>query len=339
MIWQGEKIIELTEVSIGYKERASSFNVVKSGISVYALKGELVAVIGGNGVGKSTLLKTLAGFQQPVSGAVMVRGEKVNAYREKELALIMSFVSTEIIRVPNLSVFNLVSLGRFPHTNWFGKLQDSDRQIVEEAIESVGLQGYENRMINCISDGERQKAMIARTLAQDTDVIVLDEPTAFLDMSNKYEIVHILHKLAHEKGKTIVFSTHDLTTAISESDRVWLMLKESVEQGAPEDLILSGYFTKLFQSDHLFFDQEKGDFRIRKTMKRKAAIHGMGFAVDWTIRALERNGYEVVHPANGSSDIVFVTIDVDYPEWTLTCLERTAKFNSLLSLCRFLNEL
>jgi iron complex transport system ATP-binding protein len=334
-----EKIISLNGASIGYKGKANSMKVVKSGISVYALKGELVALIGGNGVGKSTLLRTIAGFQPSAGGEVLIRGEQVNAYREKELALIMSFVSTEIIRVPNLSVFDLVSLGRYPYTNWFGKLLDEDRLIVEEAIKSVGLQGYENRMVNYISDGERQKAMIARTLAQDTDVIVLDEPTAFLDLSNKYEIVHILHQLASEKGKTILFSTHDLTTAITESDRIWLMLDESVEQGSPEDLILNGNFESLFHNDHLYFDPEKGDFRIRKQTKRKALVTGSGIALNWTIKAVERNGYEVVDFANRNSPDLSVIIDVAWPEWTVKHLEQTTKFSSLLSLCRYIKGL
>jgi len=331
-----EKIIALNNATIGYKAKTHSVNVVKSGISVYALKGELVALIGGNGVGKSTLLRTIAGFQPSMGGDVLIRGKQVNAYREKELALIMSFVSTEIIRVPNLSVFDLVSLGRYPHTNWFGKLLDEDRAIVEEAIKSVGLKGYENRMVNCISDGERQKAMIARTLAQNTDVIVLDEPTAFLDLSNKYEIVHILHELASEKGKTILFSTHDLTTAIAESDRMWVMLNDSVEQGAPEDLILNGDFESLFHSEHLFFDQEKGDFRIRKQTKRKAIVRGNGLDVDWTIKALERTGFEIIDSDTASNGLAHVIIDVVYPEWTVMYQEQIAKFDSLLSVCRYL---
>jgi len=336
---QEDKIIELNNAAIGYKAKAHSVSVVKSRISVFALKGELVALIGGNGVGKSTLLRTIAGFQPSIGGGIMVRGNEVNTYREKELALIMSFVSTEIIRVPNLSVFDLVSLGRYPHTNWFGKLLDEDHHIVEEAIKSVGLYGYENRMVNCISDGERQKAMIARTLAQDTDIIVLDEPTAFLDLSNKYEIVHILHQLASEKGKTILFSTHDLTTAIAESDRIWLMLNESVEQGSPEDLILKGDFGSLFQSEHLFFDPEKGDFRIRKQTKRKAIVKGLGITSDWTIKALERIGFEVVDSDSANGDTAFVTIDVAYPEWIVKYKGQLKKFSSLLELCRYLNGL
>jgi iron complex transport system ATP-binding protein len=181
--------------------------------------------------------------------------------------------------------------------------------------------------------------MIARTLAQDTDVIVLDEPTAFLDLSNKYEIVHILHRLANEKGKTILFSTHDLTTAIAESDQMWVMLDDSVKQGAPEDLILNGDFECLFHNDHLFFDPEKGDFRIKKLTKRKAIVTGEGIALDWTKKALERIGFEVVDSANVDSDPAFVTIDIAYPEWTVKNQEIVTKFGSLLELCRHLNGL
>ena len=222
--------------------------------------------------------------------------------------------------------------GRYPHTNWFGKLLHEDEYLIEEAIHAVGLNGYENRMVNHLSDGERQKAMIARTLAQNTDIIVLDEPTAFLDLSNKYEIVHILHQLASEKGKTVLFSTHDLTTALAEADRLWMMLKETVEQGAPEDLILKGSFDAIFQSNHLYFDQEKGDFRIRKQTKRTAHVTGQGLALDWTIKALVRNGFEVIDSPEQST----VLISVNYPEWTINHLSGQNKFDSLLSLCRFL---
>ncbi len=333
------KIITLNNASIGYQQKGNTSKVVKSGISLHALQGELVAVIGENGVGKSTLLKTIAGFQPPVSGDVLIGEKQVNRYPEKDLALMMSFVSTEIIRVPNLSVFDLVSLGRYPHTNWFGKLLDEDRHIIEEAIKAVGLQGYENRMVNHISDGERQKVMIARSLAQDTAVIVLDEPTAFLDLSNKYGIVHILHQLAGEKGKTILFSTHDLTTAIAESDRVWLMLHDSVEQGAPEDLILNGNFDNLFHNNHLFFDQEKGDFRIRKQTRRKAVVTGAGIKRDWTVKALERIGFEVVDETHLHRNESMISIEPADSRWVLKYLEHSAVFDSLHSVCRYLNNL
>ena len=333
-----EEIISIRNASIGYRQKASIQKMVAEGISLHALKGELVALIGGNGVGKSTLLRTIAGSQPVIKGEIFVKGTAIHSYKEKELALIMSFVSTEIIRVSNLTVFDLISLGRYPHTNWSGKLTDEDQQIVEEAIEMVGLRGYENKMVNFISDGERQKTMIARTLAQDTDIIVLDEPTAFLDLSNKYEIVHILHRLANEKGKTILFSTHDLTTAIAESDRVWLMLESSVEEGSPEDLILNGSFSTLFHNDHLYFDQDKGDFRIKKKVKRKAIVTGEGIALNWTIKAMERIGFEVIEKKDDHLDVIAVEIAISYPLWSVRHNNSETKFDSIFSLCRYIKN-
>ena len=331
-----EKIISTGNLSIGYTRKGGGGKIVKESISLDALSGELVAIIGGNGVGKSTLLRTIAGFQPAIEGDIQVKGKNVTAYREKELARIMSFVSTEIIRVSNLTVFDLVSLGRYPHTNWSGRLTEEDRFKVEEAIEMVGLSGYENRMVNFISDGERQKTMIARTLAQDTELILLDEPTAFLDLSNKYEIVHILHRLANEKGKTILFSTHDLTTAIAECDRVWLMLEDNVKEGSPEDLILDGSFSSLFHNKNLFFDTEKGDYRIRKEAGRKAIVFGEGISRNWTIKALERNGFEILDQKDPRSVEPIMEINISYPFWILRFQGIEKRFDSLHALCRYL---
>jgi iron complex transport system ATP-binding protein len=333
-----KEIICLKNASIGYRRKAGTQKVVKDKISLHALKGELVALIGGNGIGKSTLMRTIAGIQPVLEGDIIVREKAINSYHEKELALILSFVSTEIIRVSNLSVFDLISLGRYPYTNWSGRLTSEDRRIVDEAIEMVGLRGYENKMVNYISDGERQKTMIARTLAQDTDIIILDEPTAFLDLSNKYEIVHILQRLAVEKGKTILFSTHDLTTAIAESDRIWLMLENSVEQGSPEDLVLNGSISSLFLNDHLIFDQVKGDFRIKKDVKRKATISGEGIALTWTIKALERIGFEVIEDKVCIPSDYSLQIDVSYPYWNMRFKDSEIKFDSLYALCRCIKK-
>ena len=333
-----DEIITIEGASIGYRRKSSIQKVVKENISLHALKGELVALIGGNGVGKSTLLRTIAGFQPAIEGNMLVKGKAIDSYREKELALNMSFVSTEIIRVSNLTVFDLISLGRYPHTNWSGKLTGEDLQIVEGAIEMVGLRGYENKMVNYISDGERQKTMIARTLAQDTNIIVLDEPTAFLDLSNKYEIVHILHQLANQRGKTILFSTHDLTTAIAESDRVWLMLENKVEEGSPEDLILKGSLSSLFNNSNLFFDQDKGDFRIKKMVKEKVTVSGEGIALNWTVKALERNGYEVIENNDNQSDDEVMKILISYPEWKVIFHNSESKFDSLYALSRYIKS-
>ena len=334
MINQGS-LVQLENVAIGYKSHPTK--VVKSGITLEALPSELVAIIGENGVGKSTLLKTLGGFLPPIEGKLTIGEKSVHEYQEKELAKILSYVSTEQIRVPNLNVYDLVSLGRYPHTNWFGKLMTEDRLLIEEAIVAVGLQGFEDRLVNNLSDGERQKVMIARALAQDTPIIILDEPTAFLDLSNKFELVHILQQLARTKGKTILFSTHDLTTALSESDRMWLMLKESIQQGSPEDLILNGSFNALFDQKQLNFDREKGDFKIRKTTTRLAIVTGDGERLTWTTKALERNGILVADSTtvNGAS----LNIQIGMNDWTIEHNTKKQQFTSLYSMCQYLRDL
>jgi len=192
---QEDIYIQCQGVSIGYRERSTTSTVVKRDISLHALGGEMVALIGGNGIGKSTLLKTMAGFMPPLSGELLVRHRPVSDFSVAELALEMSFVSTEIVKVANLTVREMVGLGRFPYTNWFGQLNDNDQMIIDRAIFQTGLSGYENRPINRISDGERQRAMIARALAQDTRIMVLDEPTAFLDISKLKQIPPSLRPL------------------------------------------------------------------------------------------------------------------------------------------------
>jgi iron complex transport system ATP-binding protein len=229
-------------------------------------------------------------------------------------------------------------LGRYPHTGWTGRLTTGDRNIIEESISIVGLKGYERRMINHISDGERQKAMIARTLAQDTDIIVLDEPTAFLDLSNKYEIIHLLHKLANEKAKTILFSTHDLNSAIAESDRLWLMFEKSIEEGSPEDLILNGSIKNLFHNDHLIFDNNKGEFRIRRECTNKAVVRGSGDELSWTIKMLERIGFDTVNEENHNPAEPPILIDISYPYWNLRSGNSEIKFDSLYALGRYLKS-
>jgi len=294
---ESELFIECKDLTVGYSERSAAATVVKSNISVRGMGGEMVALIGGNGIGKSTLLKTIAGFQPSLSGELLVRGRYMADFGTQELARELSFVSTEIVRVANLTVREMVGLGRFPYTNWFGQLTGNDEDMVAKAIALVGLSGYENRFVSRISDGERQRAMIARALAQDTPIIVLDEPTAFLDISNKYEIVRILHQLAIHHGKCILFSTHDLNTALAMADRIWMMLEDKVVEGIPEDMASGGHLEHLFQNNpHLYFDTENGDFRIRKEYQGVVKLTATGSEQKWATKALERLGFDVVSP-------------------------------------------
>ena len=292
---QEDIYIRCKGVSIGYRERSTSSVVVKKDISLHALSGEMVALIGGNGIGKSTLLKTIAGFMPPLSGELLVRNRSVTDFSAADLAKEMSFVSTEIVMVANLTVREMVGLGRFPYTNWFGQLTDNDQMIIDRAILQTGLSGYENRPINRISDGERQRAMIARALAQDTRIMVLDEPTAFLDISNKYEIVRILHQLVSEQGKCIIFSTHDLNTSLTMADRIWLMLEDRVVEGIPEEMASMGYLESLFPNNqHLKFDQERDDFRIKREKHGVVNLTAAGQELIWAKKALERIGFDVI---------------------------------------------
>jgi iron complex transport system ATP-binding protein len=300
MIYQKQNIIKTEKLSIGYHRQESSERVVVSDIEVSASKGEIVAVLGRNGCGKSTLLRTIANLQSQLNGKVIINEQQKEQYKLSDFAKLVSFVSTETVRIHNMSVIDLIALGRSPYTGWMGKLQDDDREIVHHAIESVGIEHLKNKSLDELSDGERQRAMIARTLAQDTEIIILDEPTAFLDLSNRYEIVHLLHSLCRKNNKTIVYSTHDLTIAMAESDKIWLFSGEGVCEGIPEDLALEGKMASAFDSANLQFDQITGEFKRNIEAQRSVSVQSSDMQIrEWTIRFFKRNGF-VIAPADKS---------------------------------------
>ncbi len=284
-------ILRTVGLEIGYPGKQQM--PVYSNINISAGRGEIIAALGQNGIGKSTLLRTLVQLQKPVGGTILFKNTDLYRYKRKELARSIGFVSTEVIQVSNLTLFDLVGLGRFPHTNWLGRLTEDDIRVVREAIRQVGLDELIGKNINEVSDGERQRAMIARTLTQDTEIIVLDEPTAFLDLPNRYEIVHLLTELSRMKGKTIIFSTHDLNIAIQEADKVWLMLPDGIVAGSPEDLVLNHSFRSIFKESRLQFDEQKGEIRMTRETGKRIHLVGEGLAGMWTRRALERLGYSL----------------------------------------------
>ncbi len=298
-----DNILTLDNITIGYSGSGKIKQPVFSNINLKAGMGENIALIGKNGIGKSTLLRTIARLQKPLSGNVFLKDNDIKHYKKQDLAKLVSFVSTEIVRVSNLNLFDLVSLGRFPHTGWIGKLNKNDIRIINDSINHVGISHLANKVLNEMSDGERQRAMIARALAQDTEIIILDEPTAFLDLPNRYEIIRLLNELTVDKGKTIIFSSHDLNIALQEADKVWLMENNKIVEGAPEDLIISSDIYRLFENSRLDFDIEKGDFRLSREKFKKINLSGEGILRYWTQRALERIGYEVSDEnANNISD-------------------------------------
>lgn len=293
MRFQKGYIVELENLTIGYKKGRSGISLLE-GINLEVYNGELIAVVGRNGSGKSTLLRTLCGLHEPLSGNVRLFNTLIKKYTVSDRARKMAYVSTEIVNSGHMRVKDIVALGRTPHTGWLGKLSGADKLIVMEAIDAVGLTEKQNDFIDEISDGERQRAMIARALSQDTELIYLDEPTAFLDIINRFEIFHLLHYLTRDKGKTIIFSTHDIHAALAESDGLWLIEDKKIIRGAPEDLILSGDLAAIFNKDQVQFDQENATFTIKKNYKETIGLEGHeSLEKKWTVNALERLGYRV----------------------------------------------
>jgi iron complex transport system ATP-binding protein len=329
-----EKILSIESLLIGYKSGRNR-NILFPPVNAQAVKGELIAVIGQNGVGKSTLLRTIAGLQNAIDGLILLKNRRLEEFSRYDLAQNIGYISTEPIRVSNMTVQDLVSLGRYPHTNWMGKLSIHDHETISYAVEKVGMGNFAGRYINELSDGERQRAMIARILAQDTDVMVMDEPTAFLDIRSKYEIVHLLHDLSKNKGKTIIFSTHDLLTAISESDKIWLILKESFIEGAPEDLILQGAFNLLFDNSLVDFSSSDGSFTFRRKMHRKIFVDADGIEKYWTGKAVNRAGFEISNDPAGAE--FRISKRENHKKWIVLTGSGTYEFESVYELVNWLN--
>ncbi|MFB9055543.1 ABC transporter ATP-binding protein [Mariniflexile ostreae] len=261
---ENQDFILITEkLDIGYASKKAK-TVVALNIHIQLKKGELVGLIGANGIGKSTLLRTLTNVQKPLGGYVSINNKSISKYSDIDLAKVMSLVLTEQIASKNLSVFELVALGRQPYTNWVGSLSENDLTIIAKALQQTHMEHLKHKKCFELSDGQLQKAMIARALAQDTDLIILDEPTTHLDMYHKAYILKLLQNLAKDTHKTILFSSHEIDLAIQLCDTLIVMTPDKVVSGQPCSLIESGVFDTLFPKDLIDFDKETGRFRIRK---------------------------------------------------------------------------
>lgn len=267
--------IQLRNLSIGYQTK-HSVRTVAEGINGSIRGGELTCLLGANGVGKSTLLRTLSAFQPALAGDVMINNPLTShfsplvSYTDKELSKLIGVVLTEKPDVRNMSVRELVSLGRSPYTGFWGTYTEEDLRIVDEAIEMVGITVLTRRPVHTLSDGERQKVMIAKALAQQTPVIFLDEPTAFLDYPSKVEVLQLLRRISREAGKTIFLSTHDVELALQLADTIWLMRKleeremSPVTIGSPEELAASGDLGRFIERQNIVFDKETLTIRVKK---------------------------------------------------------------------------
>ncbi len=286
-------VIEINNLSTGYQSRQGD-TIVTSNIDTNLNVGELVCLIGPNGAGKSTLMRTVAGAQKAITGSVTLAGRDIREYRPRELARKLSLVLTDRVFAGMLSAYEVIALGRFPYTNWTGKLSKEDHRIIQESIHMAGAEDLVNRTLSELSDGERQKIMIARAFAQEPDVMIMDEVTAFLDLPRRVEIVKLLKRMAHESGKSILLSTHDMDLALRGADRIWLLPKgEGMLTGSPEDLVLNGSFEDAFISEGIQFDRSSGSFEVHGEFQSSVALDGQGTHAIWAQRALQRNGIQL----------------------------------------------
>ncbi len=254
-------ILKTSNLTIGYKAKKAAVTIAEN-LNLNLTSGKLISLIGANGIGKSTLLRTITGIQQPLSGTVFLNDKNINTYKPLDLAQNLSLVLTEKLPPSNLTVFELVALGRQPYTNWVDSLTQTDIEKVQEAMALTQIEHLAQKKHFEISDGQLQKVLIARALAQDTALIVLDEPTTHLDLLHKVSLFKLLKKLTQETQKCILFSTHDIDLAIQLSDEMIIMTPESVVQDEPCNLISNGNFATLFKDEHIVFDADKGKFVI-----------------------------------------------------------------------------
>lgn len=285
-----ETTIRLRDLSIGYPDKHNTKRVAEH-LNASIHSGELTCLLGTNGVGKSTLLRTLSAFQPPLGGTIDLLDRPLSTYDDRQLATVIGVVLTEKSDIRNMTVEELVGLGRSPYTGFWGTLKESDRKIVHEAIARVRIESLTQRMVHTLSDGERQKVMIAKALAQETPIIFLDEPTAFLDFPSKVEVMQLLHNLTHTLQKTVFMSTHDLELALQIADKIWLMDRTNgIAIGTPEDLSLEGKLSSFFSRKGITYDTETGFFRIDTDYRREIHLQGHGSRYAMVRKALQRNG-------------------------------------------------
>ncbi len=309
-------ILSVKNLTVGYKSKT-----VLNELNLTLSKGEVTALLGPNGSGKSTLLRTISSIQEPISGGVLLEEKSLESISRKELAKQLSLVLTNAEAPGNLTVFALVALGRFPYTSWMGQLKKEDNEIIYRALDQTGLLSFANRHVGELSDGERQKVMIARALVQDTPLIFLDEPTTHLDSPNRIEVFHLLRTLAHDFGKTILVTTHEIDLALAYADSLWLIGKgQRVLQGLPEDLVLSTALETAFHKEELVFDYTKGAFtKGERSSSVSVEISGDEILKKWTEKALLR-----ASKINSKIEVV-VTGEVGNPLWDIPSQDKSFK--------------
>ncbi len=315
-------LLETRDLEIGYQPE----KVLQSGIDFRLSAGTIVSLMGQNGVGKTTFIKTIHGLMPALAGQIEIMGEDIAQFSRQELATKFAVVLTEKPPVSNITVRDLIALGRHPHNNWLGMLSPGDKVAIDKAIDLTRINYIADKSLHELSDGQFQKVMIARALAQETDIIVLDEPVAHLDLNNKIEVLLLLRQIADE-GKGVLISTHDMQVTTQLSDELWLFdFNTSVRHGLPEDLIVSGTLSKaLFLEEHPY---DLIHHRLLVNTRGPAVqVEGDPEIVYWTSQALHRGGFKVASKG-------FVTITCSQGKWQTADRD----FYSIRELIAWLSE-
>lgn len=297
MVNAATSLLSARHLQTGYRTGARKIVVADSLPELLLQPGQLICLLGPNGSGKSTLLRTLSGLQPPLGGEIHIEG--IDRWTPAAVARKIGLVLTDRVTGNNLTVASLVALGRYPWSGWLGGLGAADRERIEWAIGATGIGSLRDRKIHTLSDGQSQKVMLARALAQDTPILMLDEPTAHLDLPSRILLMRLLHQLARETRKAVLLSTHELDLALQIADIVWLLQSGGqLRSGAPEDLVLNGSFESAFAEEEVVFDKGSGNFLIYTPQDKPVRLTGEGLALFWTRRALRRAGFEPVPVAN-----------------------------------------
>jgi len=328
---KADHIISLDRFTIGYQKD----HCLLKHLYLTVNRGEMVALIGRNGTGKSTLLKSMIGLLAPLAGTCLLDGLPLDDYTLPQRAHRVSFVSSQLTQLPSLSVGELVRLGRMPYTGWMGRLSTDDLDQVRQALEEVQMTAYEDRKLENLSDGERQRAMIARAFVQDTPLMVLDEPTAFLDIPNTHELIRLLSRF-RDAGRSIVYSTHDLESALRYADKLWVIHEGRILEGSPEDLGMSGLFSELFSASGIGYDNRTGRFLFSGNRRGVVSMEGKLVKeepVIWTRKTLERLGYGI---ESGAAVKLTIESSSEGYIWIIQKEDEIFSFKNLYTLARFL---
>lgn len=319
--------LNISNLSFGYKK------TLYKKINLEANNNELIAVIGKNGTGKSTLLKTISGIIPPIKGNISINNVSINSLTMRELSLMIGFSAITTINSTNLTVYDLIQLGRVQHTNIFGKLKNNDKIIINKAITQTGLDKLKNKKISEISDGERQRSFIAKLIAQQTKILIFDEPTAFLDIEAKHKITALFRKISKKNNKIIIFSTHDFNIALKNADKIWLFEQNKIINGTPEDLILLNKFDEIFSDKNLSFNNLTAEFDVNIKTENNVNIINKSSEIrlKWTKKALKKHGFET---NNKSKTSIYILNKY----WSIHENNKIIKTHSLDQLIKFLKN-